>query len=310
MEKSAHELRGDVFDIKRFAIHDGDGIRTTVFLKGCPLSCIWCQNPEGIARKPDLWYYHERCIQCERCVNVCSNKALSAHPGEVNFIRIDRNRCTNAGTCVSACPVSALDWDSKSYTVPELVDVIRRDESFYKRSGGGVTLSGGEPFVQYEFTLAVLQACREQGVHTAVETTASYSQKLLAAALPYIDQFLVDIKLWDSDEHLRYTGVRNEQILKNITFIAKHTSNMVIRIPMIPGITTREENLDPTARFVASLPGDIPIELVNFNPLPKGKYHALGKTWQFTEQKYPYAEDEMEAFRKVLSDAGARLFTG
>ncbi len=308
MSVTDHELTGDVFDIKRFAIHDGDGIRTTVFLKGCPLSCIWCQNPEGITRKPDLWYYHERCIQCSRCVEVCSNNALSAHPGQVNFIKIDRNRCTNAGACVSACPVSALDWDSKAYTVAELVDVIKRDEAFYRRSGGGVTLSGGEPFVQSQFTLAVLKACRENGIHTAVETTASYSREILTSALPYIDQFLMDIKLWNSDEHLRYTGVRNEHILKNISFIAEHNSNLLIRIPMIPDITTLESNLKPIARFVASLPGDIPIELINFNPLPKGKYHALGQDWKFSEYKDPYSEDEMEAFRNILRNERARVF--
>ncbi len=310
MKEDTSELRGDVFDIKRFAIHDGNGIRTTVFLKGCPLSCIWCQNPEGIARKPDLWFYHERCIQCSRCVEVCSNNALSAHPDDVNFIHIDRHACTNAGTCVAACPVSALDWDSKNYSVSELVDVIRRDESFYRRSGGGVTLSGGEPFVQNHFTLAVLKACREEGIHTAVETTASYSHDIVREALPYIDQFLVDIKLWNSDEHLRYTGVRNEQILKNISYIAEQESDLLIRIPMIPEITTPRTNLEPIARFVAALPGDREIELVNFNPLPRGKYHALGQSWKFSEYRSPYSEEEMDGFKKIIQDAGARIFTG
>ncbi len=310
MLEKEQDLIGNVFDIKRFAIHDGDGIRTTVFLKGCPLSCIWCQNPEGIAPKPNLWYYHERCIRCERCVQACPNDALTAHPDEVNFIKIDRNRCTNMGDCVAACPVGALDWDSKQYSVSELVDVIKRDKSFFKRSGGGVTISGGEPFVQHEFTLAVLKECKKIGIQTAVETTTSYSQELLSKAIPFIDQFLVDIKLWDSDEHLRYTGVRNEQILKNIKFIAERTSHLLIRTPLIPGITTGEENLRNIARFVKELPGDIAMELVNFNPLPKGKYHALGKAWDFTEQTTPYSKEEMDAFEQILLQSGVRLFEG
>jgi len=300
-------LTGRVFDIKRFALHDGPGIRTTAFLKGCPLSCPWCHNPEGIRSETVLWYHPQRCIQCRSCVTACPHSALSAHPDDSRFIHIDRQTCKLAGACVSACPTNALEWDSRTYDAGELANELLADRVFFDTSGGGVTLSGGEPLLQADFAREVLRLVHQQGVHTAVESTLYVSEKMMDSFRPVVDHWLVDIKLWDSAEHLKQTGVKNERILANIRHLAETGAAMTLRIPLIPGITVREENIAPTARFVASLPGEIPLELVNFNPLAKGKYEALGLAYHFHEQNAPFDTEYVESLKDIARAEGAIL---
>jgi len=300
-------VTGRVFDIKRFALHDGPGIRTTAFLKGCPLSCPWCHNPEGIRSETVLWYHPQRCIQCRSCVAACPHSVLSAHPDDKRFIHIDRQKCELSGACVSACPTGALEWDSRIYQAEELVNELLADRVFFETSGGGVTLSGGEPLLQADFAREVLRMVHQQGVHTAVESTLYVSEKMLDSFRPVVDHWLVDIKLWDSAEHLKQTGVKNERILANIRHLAVTGAAMTLRIPLIPGVTVREENIAPTARFVASLPGEIPLELINFNPLAKGKYDALGLPYHFREQNAPFDADYVESLKEIARAEGAIL---
>ncbi len=313
-------LTGLVFDIKRFAIHDGPGIRTTAFLKGCPLSCVWCQNPEGISPRPHLWYHPERCIRCESCVAACPAGALTRQQDRQardnqgrdarerkQFIHIDRTACTLSGACLQACPTGALEWDSLWYTVPELMKELERDRTYYESSGGGVTLSGGEPLFQIDFAAAILEECRRRDIHTAVETTLFMGRDTLERVRPLIDLFLVDVKLYDATEHRRYTGTDNSRILDNIRYLAATGTALTLRLPLVPGITATEENVAAIGAFASELPGDIPLELVNFNPLPAGKYRALDREWPFPDHPGPLPEDEVARFAGIARSRGARV---
>lgn len=317
-------LTGLVFDIKRFAIHDGPGIRTTAFLKGCPLSCVWCQNPEGISPQPHLWYHPERCIRCERCVAACPKGALTARHdnrerqelrgrdekdrdarGGEQPIHIDRKACTLNGACLQACPTGALEWDSRRYTVPELMRELERDRTYYESSGGGVTLSGGEPLFQVDFAAAVMEECRRRDIHTAVETTLFMGRDALERVRPLIDLFLVDVKLFDGGAHRRYTGSDNARILDNIRYVVSTGSALTLRLPLVPGITATEENVAAIAEFAAALPGGVPLEFVNFNPLPAGKYRSLEREWPFPDHPGPLPEDEVAHFADLARSRGA-----
>lgn len=300
-------LVGNVFDIKRFALHDGPGIRTTAFLKGCPLACVWCQNPEGIPVQRTVVFRPEECIRCERCVSACPRGAISTSPGARRFIEIDRSRCDCDGSCIAACPSEALRWDSSEYTVEALVEALCRDRVFYEQSGGGVTLSGGEPLHQREFAERVLRRCKEEGLHTALESTLHTSKRVLTDIAPYVDLFLADIKLWDSDEHMRYTGQHNSKIVENIRFLAEEGMNVLIRIPLIPETTTAAGNISSIAAFVRSLPGDIRVELINFNPLAAGKYEMLQKEYPYSEYTSSLPDEEVERFAELVRAEGVSL---
>lgn len=270
-------VRGTVFDIKRFAVHDGPGIRTSVFIKGCSLSCCWCHNPEGIAPEIELWYNERRCIRCERCVAVCPNQALLAHPGEVPFIRIDRQRCQAYYACCEACPTRALQPAGQEMLLPEVMAEIEKDRLFYDMSGGGVTLTGGEPLYQPEFCLAILSSCRECGISTAMETCLYAYQSVLESVIPYVDHFLVDIKLWDAQMHRQYTGEDNTIILENFRYLAERHTQITVRIPLIKDMTDTPGNIEAIEHFVLSVNPNIPIEELTYNPLTPSKYRKLGK---------------------------------
>ena len=291
--------KGLVFDIKRFAVHDGHGIRSTVFLKGCPLRCAWCHNPEGLVKKRKLWWVQKSCIGCGSCVKVCRQAALSAGP---EGIRRDEEQCVGCGDCAEACPTQAMRWDSSWMTVEDIMKVLRRDRIAYAKSGGGVTVSGGEPAgEQAGFALALLAECKKEGFRTSIESSFYTKPEVLEQFEEVVDDFIVDIKIFESERHKKATGVDNRLILDNIWDLASRHP-LLIRTPMIPGYTSDLENIRAIGEFVKKLP-NVRMELLNFNPLYSQKYHYEGK-----EPVCPPAEklsnEEMEERRKLLEELG------
>lgn len=267
---------GVVFDIKRFAVHDGPGIRTSIFLKGCPLKCAWCHNPEGKYKMISIWYNPNLCIACGSCVEVCPTKSLTLTRDKTPEIQINRETCDVNGKCIEVCPSKALDFTGYKTTVEDLMLEIEKDELFYETSGGGVTLTGGDPFFQPEFALSVLKECKKKGYHTAIETCLYTSQKEIDRLFKYVDFFIVDIKIFNSNLHKIYTGKSNSKILNNIKYLAGKINNLLVRTPQIPGITDNEENNSAIKKFVQETGYEIPIEKMTYNPYTENKYKKLG----------------------------------
>lgn len=299
-------MNGNIIDIKKFTVHDGPGIRSTVFLKGCPLRCAWCHNPEGIQSKINLWYFEKKCIRCNRCVSACNNHALGAEDS-IPHIRIDREKCANAGDCVEACPTGALCFDGRTVSHEYVVDVLLADKVFYEQSGGGITISGGDPLFQPEFSLEILKACKNQGIHTAIETSMYAKSETIKEFLKYVDLFIVDIKIFDLNEHKRYTGVDNTLIKSNFKLIASEKDGVLVRIPLIPGITATRENVRQIAKFVYETKMSIPIELMNFNVLAENKYRLMGKENGIIKGMKPLTETELDQLYQVISEEGIRI---
>jgi pyruvate formate lyase activating enzyme len=298
IQNMSTEVKGLVFDIRRFSTHDGPGIRTTVFTKGCPLQCKWCQNPEGLEAIQKLCYFKNKCIRCGMCIDVCPLKAIS-HADD-RFICIDRKLCDLCGLCVEACPPQAIVFDSKEMTVREVVDELLKDIEFYGPSGG-ITLSGGDPFSQKEFTLELLKECKKHGLNTAIETCLYVDRKTLEQFLPYIDLLIADFKVFDSELHNLYTGQDNTMIKDNFVYLFNHyfeqdKLDVLVRIPLIPEYTATEENLKEIARFLYSLSPRVRVELLNYNPLAQSKYTLMNK--KFIYEKNP------EVYNGILASEG------
>ena len=269
------EVEGIIFKIKRFAVHDGPGIRTTIFLKGCPLNCIWCHSPEGISSGITVWYNQNLCIACSQCVTSCPENALVL-TNEINpYIRIDRKLCKASGECVKICPANALQLTGSVTTVSEIFSEIDKDILYYQMSGGGVTLTGGEPLMQPDFSAEILKECRKKNIHTAIETSLYCERKSLNKVLDLIDLFIVDIKLYDSDQHQHFTGKTNEIIKDNFHYISKKGKSIIVRIPMIKDITDNDENIKSITDFVNSTDRNIKIEMISYNPLTENNYKKL-----------------------------------
>jgi pyruvate formate lyase activating enzyme len=297
-------MLGNIIDIKKFTVHDGPGIRSTVFLKGCPLSCLWCHNPEGIENKINLWYFEKKCIKCNQCISACRNTALSIGEENQSYICIDHNRCSNMGNCVNVCPTAALCFDGREISSEEIINILLEDRIFYEQSGGGITVSGGEPTYQHAFSLEILKRCKDQKIHTAIETCMYAKKAILERFIPYTDLFLVDIKLFDSEEHKKYTGVANEQILSNFRFLAEKNVSMQVRIPLISGITTTEENIRSISSFVFSINKGIPIELMNYNSLAENKYRLMGKDYSAIKDLKPLPEKNLHSLYRIIEEEG------
>jgi pyruvate formate lyase activating enzyme len=291
---------GIVFDIKRFAIHDGPGIRSSVFLKGCPLNCVWCQNPEGIPLKPVLWYFNNKCIKCGECVSSCPEKALSSGVDDSHFISIDHDKCTLCGICTDVCPTAALSITGKERSTEWVVDELLKDRVFYEKSDGGITLTGGDPLFQHEFSLSILRAVKEYGIHTALETSMYSNENILLSFIPFTDLFLVDIKILDTDLHNSYTGVENKVIRNNFESLAGKAEKILVRVPLIPGHTATEKNIVEIRDYVHSVRSDIKIELLNFNPLARDKYRILGQEYPAFQENSSFSTEEMNSFNGLL----------
>lgn len=265
---------GLVFDIKRYSINDGPGIRTTIFLKGCPLSCVWCHNPEGISRRPQLLYTANRCIGCGTCAAVCPVGAIvSASAGKVI---IDRNLCKLCGDCCEECPGNALEISGIDYTVEEIMKEVEKERVFMENSGGGVTFCGGEPLMQPEFLVSLLESCRERGIHTAVDTSLYAPSSMVEKVAEKCDLFLVDLKLMDKEKHILYCGVPNDLILENLRLLSKLGKMLIIRIPLIEGVNSDERNMEESVSFLKSLGNVIDVEILSYHDIGAGKHAKLG----------------------------------
>lgn len=296
-------MKGNVTDIQRFSLNDGDGIRTTVFLKGCNMHCTWCHNPETIEHTNNILFYKANCIGCGRCFQVCPQGVHTVESGEH---QLHLEKCIHCGKCVDACYAEALRLSSRSMTTEEVMEHIIQDVPYYQYSGGGVTLSGGEVFCQKDFAESIVDACRERGIGVAVETNLLHRFEYIESVLRKLDFVMFDIKLMDSQMHRTYTGTDNQLVFENAKKLDELGIPMIVRTPLIPGVTDTDENLLSIAAFTSSLNNCRLYELLNFNPLGDSKYTALGKNHAFAKER-PLTESRLAHIRELLADYNIKI---
>lgn len=277
--------KGLIFDIKRYAINDGPGIRITLFMKGCPLSCVWCHNPEGIAPGKEKLYTRKKCIGCQTCVKACPAQALRLTP---DGIVTDRTLCTVCGKCADVCPTLAMEISGKEYTISSLMEEIEKETMVMDRSEGGVTFCGGEPLMHPELLLELLKRCGDLGIHRAVDTTLFARPEIVRQVMEHTELFLIDLKHMDSEKHRTYCGVPNELILSNLRMIAEGGKDFFVRIPLIEGVNADAENIRRSAQFLAELPWTRKtVNLLLYHDIGKGKHEKMGT--YYNPEAFPMA---------------------
>jgi len=295
------QLQGTIFDIQHFGVHDGPGIRTLVFFKGCPLRCDWCCNPESQSRAPQPIYADFKCKACFRCVTICPFQAIS--PLSVS-VSIDFTRCKTCTEkpCLEACNHGALKLTGYPITPEKLVDIVAKDIPFYRNSGGGVTFTGGEPTLQPEFLAECLSGCKNKGIHTAIETCGQCNLSVFRDISPLVDLFLFDIKLVDPEKHREFTGQSNEIILDNLTWLARQNKTVTLRFPLIPGITDTDQNVNDILGLMNRL-GLKNIDLEPYHSLGVAKYAELGMDYRLDEKidQSGYPAERLEEIRSQFS---------
>jgi len=284
-------LRGIVFNIQRYSIQDGPGIRTTVFLKGCPLHCLWCHNPEGQSPKPEIIWWEKRCLGCRECVKACPLNTDIFPP-------VFDLRCDLCGRCLEVCPGKALELAGKEFTVGQLMEEVLKDRIFYDLSEGGATFSGGEPLFQGNFLLEMLQACRRERVHVAVDTSGYASRELVLKVAELADLFLYDLKLMDEEKHLKYTGVSNSLILENISALLRSGKKVIVRFPVIPGINDDDNNIRLMRNFLYPL-NVMEIDLIPYHKIAQDKYRRIRRAYPLPSLE-PIAQGRLEEIRKFF----------
>lgn len=334
-----------VFDVKKYAIHDGPGIRTTVFFKGCPLSCLWCHNPEGINSSPQVVYNRKKCIGCMGCVEICPNKALSVKPDGIYADNDDYNPCDECSffTCADICPANARERVGESYSVNSILNIIEKDIPFYETSGGGVTFSGGEPLIQWRSLVEILKGCKNLEIHTAVDTTGFGAWTVVKQVAEFADLFLFDLKLMDDEKHKFYTGVSNKIILENLKMLAiliaqrgknisargaekpdKIKKGIIVRIPLIPGINDDVANIDATGHFIANLVDETEISsgeasgsssaiqevnLLPYHDFQQSKYCKFGIDYKL-QKILPPTQEQISKVERLLETFGLTVSIG
>lgn len=296
---------GTIFDIKRFATHDGSGLRTTIFFKGCPLRCVWCQNPEGLEKEPGPVYFANKCIGCGTCLKTCTGEGVTA---DERGIHVHKDREDDWDRIIYNCPTGAIAMDARTCTVQELVREAQKDCVFYRRGSGGVTISGGEPLMQADFAAGLLAELKKLGIHTAIETSLFASREALGKVLPHLDQIYGDMKLADAGEHEAFTGVSNECIRKNMEYLltSSKREQVIVRTPLIPGHTATKHNLAAVAEFLSGIYPQVRYELLNYNPLAEAKYHLVGREYCFQENPRLYTRAQMLEFGEIVKEHGIR----
>ena len=288
-------VTGQVFNIMRYALNDGPGIRTTAFLQGCPLSCPWCHNPESQAAEPGIIFNQSRCIACGACRRVCDHNCQP-------------DKCSVCGLCVDACCSGAREFVARRLTVNEMMNTLERDMVFYQQTGGGVTLSGGEPFCQPAFVLALLKQCKQRGIHTAVDTCGYCNREDLGKAAALADLFLYDLKLMDSANHARLTGKDNSIILENLVMLTELHNNVVVRVPLVPGFTDSDDNLKAMSSFLAGV-AVAAVEMLPYHATGSGKYANLHRDYALANVPPPEGKS-LEHAAGLLAASGHRITIG
>jgi pyruvate formate lyase activating enzyme len=297
-----------IFDIKRYAVHDGPGIRTTLFFKGCPLHCWWCHNPEGISPHRELIFRPKRCLDdCRLCLETCPEGALSKPDGK--NIQLDRSRCRLHAHCAEACPTGALEMVGRLMTVPEVMKEVRKDRMFYERSGGGVTFSGGEPLQQIEFLDALLTECKKDGLHTVVDTSGHAPFERFETIRRKVDLFFYDVKVMDPARHREATGVSNSLILENLRRLAETDSRIQIRVPLVTGVNDDMNHTRALADFLKELPGVRDISLLPYHSMGSQKYTNLNMPY-LNPTAEPPSEATVASIRQELENRGFRVRLG
>ncbi|WKY47795.1 glycyl-radical enzyme activating protein [Eubacteriaceae bacterium ES3] len=308
------ETIGRVFNIQRYTVHDGPGIRTEFFLKGCPLRCKWCGNPESYLRKKQIAFYKNQCLgvsKCGGCVEVCPQNALIIEDDKV--ISIDRNLCDDCLKCYDECPSSALKVWGTDMTVEEAMAIIRKDKDYFSKNGGGVTVSGGEALLQSDFVKALFAKCQEEGIHTCLETALHVDAKELDKIMPYTDMVITDIKHINSEVHKKFIGTGNELVLSNIKKLAAFDKPIVLRIPVIPGFNDNLEDIKEIGEFIIDEIDNkvVQLQMLRFRPLGQEKYEGLQMPYKMevTKERANF-EAEIREYVKVLKDMGIMAYAG
>lgn len=293
-----------VFDIKRFAVHDGYGLRTTVFFKGCPLRCKWCQNPEGLSSQRRPIYFENSCIHCQRCLEFSKKNQIKYENNRPYFNLQYEGTFDNL---VKACPGNAIRYDSEAYDIKQLMEKIKEDRAFF-RDDGGVTFSGGEPLMQGEFLYEILKACQEEKIHTAIETTMYGSLELIKKILPYLDLIYIDLKVFDEKRHMELTNVSSKMIKQHIEYIleSEYRNKVIIRTPLIPTMTATDHNIKSIANFLVNIYPEVKYELLNYNPLAFAKYELVDLEYEVDKQLKMFDKEQMEHFHQLVYQTGLK----
>lgn len=298
-------MEGCIFNIMKYSIHDGPGIRTTVFMKGCPLRCQWCHNPESQQLKRQVMRFPDRCIGCGKCIEVCPTNVISI---ENKKMKVDLKKCISCGKCTEFCYAGAMEMAGKIMTSDDVVKEVEKDGIFYEESNGGVTFSGGEPFMQPEFLLEMLKSCKKKGIHTTVDTCGFVKKDTLLEISKFIDLFLYDLKIMDASKHIKYTGVSNDIILENLKELTRLGKKIFIRIPIIQGIND-DENLEETGKYLSALNGIEQINILPYHNIAMEKYKRLGEEYSLADLKTP-SDDRMNEIAQKLKAYGFKVKIG